>query len=66
VGPVTLLALFVTLALCAAFLAATGLKRPPPGFEDKQCEACKKINSYQCEKCEACGEPLKDRWDESE
>jgi len=65
VSPVTLLALFATLAVCAALLAAVGLKRPPPGFEDKQCEACKKLNSYKRESCEACGEPLKDRWDES-
>ena len=64
-SPITILALFVTLALCAVILAAAGLRRPPPGFEDKQCPACKKINSYKSDKCEKCGEPLKDRWDES-
>lgn len=64
-SPVTLLALFVTLALCAVMLGIPALRRPPPGFEPKQCDACKNINSYKSEKCEKCGEPLKDRWDET-
>lgn len=57
-GPVFNATVFVLLAVWVVLLALPGLRRPPPGFENKLCPACKRSNPYTETKCQECGGPL--------
>lgn len=57
-GPLFIAAVFVLIAVWIVVLALPGFRRPPPGFENKLCPACKHSNPYTATECKECGKPL--------
>ena len=57
-SPLFMAVAFGLVGLWIVLLALPGLRRPPPGFEQRTCRSCNRLNSYDQLNCVACGTPL--------
>jgi hypothetical protein len=51
---------FGLIGVWIVLLALPGLRRPPPGFEQKICPDCQTPNAYDLTACQKCGKSLAD------
>jgi hypothetical protein len=49
---------FGLIGVWIVLLALPGLRRPPPGFEQKTCPDCQTPNAYDLTVCHKCGRSL--------